>query len=128
MKKLLLLFMGINLMFISTHSFANQEVKVLEPVSSEQLKFLIVATGQEATNVCYSIGKYYCNEIAGSVTANNDMASFQLHHDKGEAFNLSLGNFLRGTYESNFEMTCTQSSSCAPNNKSCSINMTCRKP
>ena len=128
MEKLLLLYMGINLLFISTHSFAEQEAKVLESVSTEQLKFLIVKTGPETKAVCYSTGGYNCKEIPGSVTANNNMASFQLHHEKGETFNLSLGRFLQNQYESNFEMTCTQSSSCTPNDKSCSINLICRKP
>lgn len=112
---------------VMRNSSNGQQVKQdMEAATAQPLQFQIINTVSGATKVC-AVSGAYCNEIAGSATASNNMASFNLSHDKGSAFNENLRNFLEDVYRVGNEMTCSQSTSCSSDGKNCTINMTCRK-
>ena len=112
---------------VMRNSSNGQQVKQdMEAATAQPLQFQIINTVSGATKVC-AVSGAYCNEIAGSATASNNMANFNLSHDKGGAFNENLRRFLDGVYRVGNEMTCSQSTSCSSDGKNCTINMACRK-
>lgn len=112
---------------IMRNSSNGQQVKQeMGEATAQPLQFHIFNSVSGATKICAVSGPD-CNEIAGSATVSNNMASFNLYHDKGDRFNRNLRNFLEGIYQDGREMTCSQSTSCSSDGKNCTINMTCRK-
>lgn len=110
---------------IMRYSANGQQVKQeMETVTAQPLQFLIMNTNSGATKVC-AVSGAFCNQINGSATTSNNMASFELHHNNGVEFNKDLRNFLENVYEVDYGMHCSQSTSCSLDGSRCTITLRC---
>lgn len=110
---------------IMSYSANGQQVKQeMETVTAQSLQFLIMNTNSGTTQVC-AVSGAFCNQINGSATTSNNMASFELHHNNGAVFNKDLRNFLEDVYEGDYGMHCSQSTSCSLDGSRCTITLSC---
>lgn len=111
---------------VSANTTNNQKVQTdISQVGIQPVVFYIVNTTNNSTLVCVSSGNK-CNEIPGTATVSDDMAFFELSHDYGKNFNISLMNFLETKYTQDNGMSCRQSSSCSSDN-GCTAELVCKK-
>jgi hypothetical protein len=118
------------LLFTSYGMSANitnrQQVQTdISQVGIQPIVFYIVKLTNGITEVCVSSGTF-CNQIPGTGTVSEDMAFFELSHNNGENFNISLINFLETVYTQDNGMSCRQSSTCGSDND-CTAVLTCKK-
>ncbi|KKO49601.1 hypothetical protein VT06_05225 [Arsukibacterium sp. MJ3] len=111
---------------VTANTANTQQVQVDIPqVGIQPIVFYIVNKTNGSTKVCVSSGNI-CNEIPGTGTVSEDMAFFELSHNNGENFNISLINFLETEYTQDNGMSCRQSSTCGSDND-CTAVLTCKK-
>lgn len=111
---------------VSANTTYDQQVQTdISQVGIQPIVFYIVNKTNGSTQVCVSSGKV-CNQIPGTATVSEDMAFFELSHNNGENFNISLINFLETEYAQDNGMSCRQSSSCGSDND-CTAVLTCKK-